>query len=302
MNPEESPFCSQYSLSLGEALIGTAPRTDVWLLIEYPYPHPAKGVEESNLSEQVKTYLDKFGKETPNSRLILIKKSNQQETERRQIYVSSIHNSTTSLHRFELNRYEEILDIDLSAAARNEPGYSDSRCNHPILLVCTNGKRDRCCAKYGLPLFEALANLAPEMTWQSSHVGGHRFAPNVITLPSGIYYGRLSAILPEEIVKTTSEGTLLLDHCRGRASLPGEAQAAEYYLRRQTGLLKDVAFRLVEIKTAQNDRKSVKFETAPGQIYTVLLATAQSDYQVIESCSTPEKRSAQPVYRLLEIK
>jgi hypothetical protein len=261
-----------------------------------------KAVEESELSETVKTHLNKFGKDTPNSRVLLIKKSNRHETQRRQIFVAATQNSTTNLHRFELSRYEEILDLDLSAAARDEPGYSSSRYNRPILLVCTNGKRDRCCAKFGLPLFEKLANLASEITWQSSHVGGHRFAPNVITLPSGVYYGRLTGVTPEDIVKAASEGTLLLDHFRGRASLPGEAQAAEYYLRRHTGYRKDEAFRLVNIESGQNDQKSVRFETAPGKVRTVVLAAAQSDYQVIESCSAPEKRSAQPVYRLLEIK
>ena len=48
----------------------------------------------------------------------------------------------------------------------------------PIVLVCAHGRRDACCARLGPPLFDALApHCPPDALWQSSHLGGHRFAP-----------------------------------------------------------------------------------------------------------------------------
>ena len=50
-------------------------------------------------------------------------------------------------------------------------------------LVCTNGKRDACCARDGLPVARALAALRPDEAWECSHLGGHRFAANVALAP-----------------------------------------------------------------------------------------------------------------------
>ena len=68
-------------------------------------------------------------------------------------------------------------------------------------LVCAHGRRDACCARLGLPLFDALnAQLLPTHLWQSSHLGGHRFAPNVVVLPVGIQLGRIPLERAAEVV------------------------------------------------------------------------------------------------------
>ena len=46
----------------------------------------------------------------------------------------------------------------------------------PMLLVCTHGVHDTCCAVRGRPVAAALARRWPEATWECSHVGGDRFA------------------------------------------------------------------------------------------------------------------------------
>ena len=63
----------------------------------------------------------------------------------------------------------------------------------PIFLVCTNGKRDACCALRGRALMTALAADHAERIWECTHLGGHRFAGNLVCLPDGIIYGRVSA-------------------------------------------------------------------------------------------------------------
>lgn len=65
------------------------------------------------------------------------------------------------------------------------------RTERELTLVCTNGKRDQCCAIDGRALVEDLADVSD--VWECSHIGGHRFAPVVLHLPDGHVYGRVSA-------------------------------------------------------------------------------------------------------------
>jgi len=62
---------------------------------------------------------------------------------------------------------------------------------HPahVDLVCTNGKRDICCAQLGRPLLEQLEAAGREV-WETTHIGGHRFGPVHLTLPDGRIWGR----------------------------------------------------------------------------------------------------------------
>jgi hypothetical protein len=46
-----------------------------------------------------------------------------------------------------------------------------------------------CCARLGVPLAQALAARHPGPVWETTPVGGHRFAANLVLLPHGLYYG-----------------------------------------------------------------------------------------------------------------
>jgi hypothetical protein len=106
----------------------------------------------------------------------------------------------------------------------------------PIYLVCTHGKRDACCAKRGLPLFAALNELGPGRVWQSTHLGGHRFAPTFTALPAGTSYGRIPADGVPSLFEAIEAGGLgdtgLL---RGRCDLQRDEQVAFGHLLRQLG-------------------------------------------------------------------
>ncbi len=57
------------------------------------------------------------------------------------------------------------------------------------VLVCTHGRRDRCCGALGTALFSKISAdplaKAGVRTWRTSHTGGHRFAPTAVVLPEG---------------------------------------------------------------------------------------------------------------------
>jgi hypothetical protein len=136
----------------------------------------------------------------------------------------------TELRRIELERYDDLLELDVMSAG--------TAVEHPLFLVCTHGKHDRCCAVYGRPLYDSVRELVDdEWVWQSTHVGGDRFAGNLVALPDGVYYGRVDAGQASQVIEAALDGRVDLPHYRGRSCHAFPAQAAERAVRDETGLL-----------------------------------------------------------------
>src|SRR4051794_32426892 len=159
---------AQYSLAAGEPLTATASRASIWILLEYNETWGAKALEESNLPERVKTLLTSLSASLPNVRFQFIKQGGSRQDIR--FYVAHAHPVNPMLFRFRLESYEDLLDMDISGIAA---AHSDQTlCEDRLFLVCTNGKRDICCAKNGLPLYNALSSIAGHNVWQTTHIGG----------------------------------------------------------------------------------------------------------------------------------
>ena len=94
------------------------------------------------------------------------------------------------LEEFHLDSIDGLFDLDLSPI-KNGASVGGDVVHENRFFVCTHGKHDPCCAKYGRPVAAALDHQWPERTWETSHLGGDRFAGNVLILPIGIYYGRV---------------------------------------------------------------------------------------------------------------
>jgi hypothetical protein len=131
-----------------------------------------------------------------------------------------------------LDRIEEAVLLD-----PRERGSFTGRPGEPVFVVCTHGRRDPCCAERGRPLAEAAARVAPEATWESTHVGGDRFAGNLVAFPHGLYFGRVEPADAAQIVRAYREGRIgRLERYRGRSAHPFHVQAAEVALRLHLGL------------------------------------------------------------------
>jgi hypothetical protein len=116
----------------------------------------------------------------------------------------------------------DLLSLDLSASV---PGEANAAASQRLALVCTNGKRDQCCALRGRPVAAALAAAGWD-TWECSHLGGHRFAATLLLLPTGDMFGRLDAASAIDVLRRFDAGQLDLSHHRGRAGQPAHVQAA----------------------------------------------------------------------------
>ena len=149
-----------------------------------------------------------------------------------------------------------VADLD-----GDPPGWTSF--DGPLLLVCTHGRKDRCCAVRGRPVVEALAARYPERTWECSHVGGDRFAANLVVLPEGHYVAQLEPAEAPGVVADLRAGRLPLEHYRGRSSLPLPVQAAEHIARERTG------------RTGTDDLRLREQVVEGGNTWTVVLAGAQ---------------------------
>src|SRR5690606_32568030 len=129
----------------------------------------------------------------------------------------------------------DLLDIDLGAVAFPEPP-GIGRPGPPSLnLVCTNGRHDPCCADLGRPVSRALVAAGTPDVWECSHVGGDRFAANIVCLPEGIYHGRVEPGAAAGLISEHRAGRIVLDTYRGRSCLPPLVQAADRFAREHLG-------------------------------------------------------------------
>jgi (2Fe-2S) ferredoxin len=150
-------------------------------------------------------------------------------------YVASTGPGRAWLARVPLAELKDLLDLDLGAIANGVPPATGERIDGPLYAVCTHGKRDTCCAVNGRPVHRALSRLAPGRAWEATHLGGHRFAANMLVLPEGLLYGRVDTDNVGDIVERHARGEIVLDRWRGRTAVPQPAQAAEWFARRATG-------------------------------------------------------------------
>ena len=245
-------FCATLSRGQGEHIYGTVARIDSWLLIEYPAAWRSRALAASTLPAAVKLHLDPLAQRFPGQRRLLIRQGHRRASPVR-CFLAESAEVNPRLLAFEVNDYDELADP--------EPALSAARpVAEPVVLVCTHGTHDKCCAKFGRPVYESLRGRAPERVWECTHVGGDRFAANVVCLPHGIYYGHVEPDEAPLILETLARGELWLDKYRGRCCYPRPAQVAEYFLRRETVSTGIDDLRLLAIERTEPGRWIVRFE------------------------------------------
>ena len=88
----------------------------------------------------------------------------------------------------------EVLERWLGSPENPGPGWEPLETEQ--IFVCTHGKHDLCCAKFGQTVYQRLREEASDKkleldVWEASHLGGHRFAPNLMLFPGGHSHGHL---------------------------------------------------------------------------------------------------------------
>jgi hypothetical protein len=229
-------LCADVSGAASEDLAATASRVDRWVLVEYRGLWDRDVLGGSLLSTPLKAHLREQLARLGHSRLLFVKRPERRSHKRRMLYVGSCRPGEERFFALEFDRHDDLVDYDF-AAALLDGGTPGVPVDHPLFVVCTHGKRDRCCAKYGRPLYDQLkGKVDPEWVWQSTHVGGDRFAGNVVVLPEGLYFGRVGEPDLDPILDDYFDGRINLEHYRGRSAYTFAVQAAEHAVREKTGL------------------------------------------------------------------
>lgn len=297
---QANAYCSELSALAGEALYGSATRTGVYFLLEYNGNWEAQAFPASRAPQAVKAHLEKALEELPQAKLLLIKNRTSLPAAGIRFYTALAREHSPALYRFHFANYAGLLDIDLALLAAGEPEYQGHLVSEPLGLVCTNGRRDLCCAKFGLPVYAALHERAGEAAWECTHVGGHRFAANLLCLPHGLLYGRVTPAAAAEVWEGYLNGQVYLDGYRGRSVYPPAAQAGEYFLRRETGELGVEAYRLVAAGEAGEGVWQLRFEAAgSGGVHELVVGVEKTGEAIFESCQM-DKSSSMKRYVLRE--
>jgi hypothetical protein len=221
--------CSVQALVRGDSLVATASLAQRWVLVEQPGPWGRDALTQSRFDQRVAPLLARRSREE-NVRLLLIRRPGDRLTDsgRRWAYVDS-RPGQEGLWWSVRAEDGDLLDVPWDGSV-GEPATG------PTYLVCTHGGHDACCALRGRPLARSLPASGPAAVWECSHLGGDRFAANVVVLPHGYYYGQVPGD-GAELVEAHSRGQVALPWLRGRSGFSPAAQAAQQLARAELGLL-----------------------------------------------------------------
>ncbi len=226
--------CSSVSVASGEPLTGTASRYRLWIMLEQPGPWGHQALMESGLPIEVGSMLRVLGRDL-GVRVLLIKQRGRRTATRR-CYFAYTGVRERALRSLDLERPEEVLDLDLPTLVGRRFADVGEAVDGPLFLVCTHGKHDACCAREGAPLYRALEGFGDGAAWECTHIGGDRFAGNLVCFPHGMFFGRVGPADGERVARSYANGEIALDHYRGRSAFSPAVQAAEERVRRTHGL------------------------------------------------------------------
>ncbi|MGY1438446.1 sucrase ferredoxin [Streptomyces reniochalinae] len=291
--------CATASRILPEPLAGTAATARTWLLVEQPGPWGRKALTQSRLDPGLGQALDAAAS-AHGARVALIRRPGRHAD-----------HSPAAGHRVYLARtvpgdswvltarlpgdggLEALRDLDFAAfddpaagarGAAARPRWEPYE-GEPLALVCTNGKRDRCCALLGRPLAAELAASGGANVWEITHLGGHRFAPTLLVLPHGYAYGRLDAAGTKSVLDAVRDGRMSLEGCRGRSAWDRPGQAADLAVRERTGELRAEALSVRAVRTGTNgSRRIVTVAHVDGRRWRVVLREHTGGPAVPASC------------------
>ena len=275
-------YCSEANPD--EPMLGTADVVDVWLLLEYRPAWKAKAVVDNSLSVAVQRWLSD-GMATLREAGLKVRPQLIRQPEIDRSDTRLLVHQEGMLREFGSNTvgYNDLIRTPLASLVENRA--LGTSIEAPQYFVCTNGQRDLCCARFGLPAYAKLRELVGERAWQTTHLGGHRFAPNVLVLPHGALYGRVVADDMAPFVSEVESGRMPTSKLRGRSCYPKPLQAAEGFIDRSGLEPVDVL--------GQDGATTVTFADA-SETLVVEVRESTEPLWVTASCGDEERKAVYP--------
>jgi hypothetical protein len=292
MQPEL--YCAELSLAAAEPLHGTAAEAEHWLILEHDAPWGAKGVEDSQLPHEVLAHLSTLSAEVSSLRVQLARRPDRPPASGR-AWLATVSEHAEAMWELTAPDLIGLTALDLRKLIAGHAIEGARRLTEPYFFVCVHGKRDRCCAQRGMPLYSELSSLAPERTFITTHLGGHRFAATMVVLPHGVCYGRVAPTSARAIVESHATRAIFdLERMRGRTGYESHAQAADILIRKALDERTLDALRFVRSEPAQGGERVTFVHVATGQEHSRLV-TSEAMGPLMQSCGA----QAKPAHRLV---
>ena len=239
-------YCSVTSKANGEDPIGTAVTAKQWLFIEVPQPWAKNPWAKESASLLVLfDQIEKRPKLWRDLRILAIAPENQASVkgDRHVFFYRQPPGATANyvawhyrIPEMELCTLVESLVFQPAALERFNPYQQpDAR----AFFVCTHTSYDLACGRFGTPLYRTLrkhyAHSDELSVWQTTHFGGHNFAPTLIDFPTGQFWGHLEPDILDALVYRKGEVGALAKYYRGWSGFESWAQIAERSLWIQQG-------------------------------------------------------------------
>jgi hypothetical protein len=250
-------------------------------------------------------HLSQFTKAEKRARVQLIRRPERAGSEAL-VYLARSTPGESTLLGATLTRLEQLCAVDLTAWVGGAVPTGFAVLSDPLYLVCVHGRRDRCCALRGMPVYSALAALESRVAggpdgllrpavFQTTHLGGHRFAATLVVLPEGICYGRLEASEAEALRAAHAAGRFHdLARVRGRSAYEAAAQTAELRLLQDLGETELTALALLGVATdASSGEAEVRFRhQASGREHSVRVVNRALEASAQSCGATPRPSQA----------
>jgi hypothetical protein len=316
--PPSLSRCADAARARGEPVAASASRYSRFLLLEVPGPWGDSALDERHTSAPVARALARAAADAKANVLLIRRPGRQRPAAASGDGAGSagsvprawaLADTTPEAERVLWGSWDspdDLLRLDLTAALPDAAAESGPQ---RVTLICTNGKRDLCCAIRGRPVAETLAAAPGWDSWESTHLGGHRFAATIMLLPTGDMFGWLDQRTAVAAVERFDAGQFLLSHYRGRSGQPLPAQAALHAAAVRLGDSRRHAFRLVETRQAAGAKPddaerwevlvSHRAERGTEVIYLVTVARGTPSPAVL-SCSD-ESPKAEARYAAISV-
>jgi Sucrase/ferredoxin-like len=220
--------CAASAQRRGDQVLGSASPTPRWLLVEQPGGWGPEALLESTVDRTVGAELKRRWEDRAGIRVLLIRRPGRRGGSGRRAW--AVVDSRVGRERVGWGEFEdpaELLDLPVGAPVGRPGG--------PFYLVCVHGRHDPCCAIRGRPVAEALAVARPGAAWECSHIGGDRYAANLVALPHGLFYAHVTPTEAPELAAAYERGEVRTDRLRGRSAFAEPAQAAQHHARLALG-------------------------------------------------------------------
>jgi hypothetical protein len=212
-------------------------------------------------------------------RPVLIRRHGRQARSTRRWALVDSRPGQESIRWGDLSTDDQLLKV-LDGTDRGTPS------TDPIYLVCTHGRHDTCCAIRGRPAAAALTVAFPDRTWECSHIGGDRFAANLVFLPHSLFYGHVPTTEAVALATRYNEGVVVPKYLRGSGAHPPAVQAAQHFAREAGASLSVNALHQTQVTRQNPITWQIQLAANPDP-YVVVVTASTTTINAPMTCATP---------------